>query len=86
MARITANGVRAVAIISLALAALLIAVGQIRLGSLSLALAFLALAAARAQGVLPVTFWIRRARTDVAMALVLALILATLAFALPWGG
>jgi hypothetical protein len=35
--------------------------------------------------VLPVTFRIRRVRTDIAVALILAVALTTLALALPWG-
>ncbi len=65
--------------------ALLFLIGSIRLGSASLAVAFLTIAAARAQNALPAPFWIRRARTDVVMATVIAVALGTLAVALPWG-
>lgn len=85
MAKVAAGGTRALALVSAILAGILLIFGQVRLSALALALTFLAIAAARAQGVLPVTFWIRRARTDILMALILAVALATLALALPLG-
>lgn len=85
MARFAARGTRAVALLSVILAAVLFIFGQVRFGALALALTFASLAAARAQGVLPAVLRIRRARTDVIMAVVLAVALATLALALPLG-
>jgi hypothetical protein len=85
MARLAATGVKALLILALCLAALLLAFGLVRLSAIFLSVAFVALAVARAQGVLPVTFRIRRVRTDIAVALILAIALGTLALALPWG-
>jgi hypothetical protein len=85
VARLAVTGVKALAVLSLCLSALLLAFGQVRFSARALALTFVALAAARVKGVLPVTFRIRRARTDIAVALFLAVALATLALALPWG-
>jgi hypothetical protein len=83
--RLAAKGVRGLALASLCAAALLLAFGYVRISALALSVTFGAVAVARAQGVLPVTFRIRRARTDIAMSLFIAVALSTLALALPRG-
>ena len=85
MARFAARGIRAAILVSVILAATLFIFGKVRFGALALALTFASLAAARAQGVLPAVLRIRRARTDVVIAAVIAVALATLALALPLG-
>ena len=85
MANFAATWTLRSAIASIFVAAVLFTFGQVRFGALALSLTFFAIATARLQGVLPATFRIRRARTDVVMALVLAVALATLAIALPLG-
>jgi len=85
MKRISAVGTRILSLGSAGLAGLLLVIGQIRFSALSLAVTFAAMALARAQGVLPATFRVRRARTDVLVTLVIAVALAALALALPLG-
>lgn len=85
MAKIAARALRLLLIAFLIVAALLFVIGSVRFGAFSLAAAFLTIAAARAQGTLPIPFRIRRVRTDVVMATVIAVALGTLAIALPWG-
>lgn len=85
MARITAIGTKVVLLGAVGLAALLFLFGQVRFGALALALAFAAIAVGRAEGILPGVLRIRRARTDVIMAFLIAVALATLALALPLG-
>lgn len=85
MANFAASGTRALALASIIVAAVLLVLGQVRFSALALALTFVAMAGARAQGALPAIFRIRRVRTDIVIALVLAVALATLALALPLG-
>lgn len=83
MAQIAAVWTRTLAIVSVVLFGLFLVLGQVRFGALSLAVTFASIALARTQGILPPTFRVRRARTDVVVSIVIAVALATLALALP---
>ncbi len=85
MTKFAASAVRVLMLAFLTISAALLILGLVRFSAIALAIAFLGLASARAQGVLPTSFQIRRARTDIVIALTLAVALATLALALPRG-
>jgi len=85
MAHLAAVWTKTLGLVSVVLFGFFLLIGQVRFSALSLAVTFAAISLARTQGALPATFWIRRARTDVVVSIVIAVVLATLALALPQG-